>query len=363
MPLLIPTTNNEFTTMLSSSNNNSTTTLFLLCFYGDFHQWTTDGQMDKVLEILDKKFMSKGISIMKINAEKLDEVADKYQIEVVPTFILTNKNGIVMDKIVGVEPAKVTEMVEKHIKLVTTTTTTATPTTMDSETKKRLFQRIDSLVSSSFVFLFMKGTPQNAKCKFSKRILEIFTLAGITNFGSFDVLSDETIRQGLKEYSQFPTFPQVFAGGKLVGGVDICDELLSEGQLKDVLTPPPPPAVSNIVIPSSSEVVKRNKLETRLTSLITQAPVMLFMKGTPSNPVCGFSMKTVQLLQDAKIEFGSFNILEDDTVREGLKTFSNWPTYPQLYAGGKLIGGFDIVKELAEEGELRSTLGLEGGNL
>lgn len=76
------------------------------------------------------------------------------------------------------------------------------------------------------------------------------------------------------------------------------------------------------------------------------------MKGLPSAPKCGFSRQIVELLDESGVPYDSFNILEDDDVRQGLKEFSNWPTYPQLYVKGELIGGLDICKELAEDGEL-----------
>jgi Grx4 family monothiol glutaredoxin len=85
------------------------------------------------------------------------------------------------------------------------------------------------------------------------------------------------------------------------------------------------------------------ELHTRLTTLVKAAPVMLFMKGTPSAPECGFSRTLVGLLRQHQIKYGFFNILADDEVRQGLKTFADWPTFPQLWAGGELIGGLDIV--------------------
>ena len=83
---------------------------------------------------------------------------------------------------------------------------------------------------------------------------------------------------------------------------------------------------------------------------------MLFMKGDPEEPRCGFSRKIVELLQTAKVKFDTFDILSDEDVRQGLKKFSNFPTFPQLYADGKLVGGLDIVKEMHEDGELLEAL-------
>lgn len=104
-------------------------------------------------------------------------------------------------------------------------------------------------------------------------------------------------------------------------------------------------------------------LDERLRTLTHLAPVMLFMKGTADEPRCGFSRKAVALLRDEKVTFSTFDILGDEEVRQGLKTFSNWPTYPQLYADGKLLGGLDIMKELQEEGELASSLPASAGAL
>jgi Grx4 family monothiol glutaredoxin len=70
---------------------------------------------------------------------------------------------------------------------------------------------------------------------------------------------------------------------------------------------------------------------------------MLFMKGTPSAPQCGFSRQTVSLLREKGVRYGFFNILADDEVRQGLKEYSEWPTFPQVYVGGELVGGLDIV--------------------
>lgn len=100
----------------------------------------------------------------------------------------------------------------------------------------------------------------------------------------------------------------------------------------------------------------KESLKERLKKLINQAPCMLFMKGNPANPRCGFSRTIVSLLDNYNTDYKTFDILQDNDVREGLKTFSNWPTYPQLYLTGELIGGLDIVKQMDESGELESML-------
>lgn len=87
----------------------------------------------------------------------------------------------------------------------------------------------------------------------------------------------------------------------------------------------------------------------RLKKLTSAASVMLFMKGSPSSPQCGFSRQLVAILREHQVRFGFFDILKDDTVRQGLKTFSDWPTFPQLYINGEFQGGLDIIKESLED--------------
>jgi monothiol glutaredoxin len=94
----------------------------------------------------------------------------------------------------------------------------------------------------------------------------------------------------------------------------------------------------------------------RLESLIKSHKVLLFMKGTKQFPACGFSNTVVQILGKEGVAFETFNILADPEVRQGLKEYSSWPTFPQLYVGGKFVGGCDIVTELHQTGELRKEL-------
>lgn len=87
------------------------------------------------------------------------------------------------------------------------------------------------------------------------------------------------------------------------------------------------------------------------------APVMLFMKGSPAAPRCGFSRQITEILSENNVPYASFDILTNESVREALKKYSDWPTYPQLYVSGELIGGLDILKEIASSGNLASQLG------
>jgi monothiol glutaredoxin len=97
-------------------------------------------------------------------------------------------------------------------------------------------------------------------------------------------------------------------------------------------------------------------IEAALKQQITDNAVLLFMKGTPDFPQCGFSSQVAGALKETEVPFSYINILENPEAREKLKEMSNWPTYPQLYVGGELLGGCDIIIDMYNEGELKPAL-------
>lgn len=101
-------------------------------------------------------------------------------------------------------------------------------------------------------------------------------------------------------------------------------------------------------------------IDSFIKSEIDSANIVLFMKGTPVFPQCGFSGQVVQILSHIGAPFKGVNVLEDDALREGIKGFSNWPTIPQLYVNGMFVGGCDIIREMFEEGELRPFFAEQG---
>ena len=102
------------------------------------------------------------------------------------------------------------------------------------------------------------------------------------------------------------------------------------------------------------------ELNQKIKDMINKDDVVLFMKGTPDFPMCGFSAATVQVLKNLGINFSSINVLDSNEMREGIKIFSDWPTIPQLYVKKEFIGGCDIVKEMYESGELLELLNSRG---
>ena len=94
----------------------------------------------------------------------------------------------------------------------------------------------------------------------------------------------------------------------------------------------------------------------RIKSQVESNPVLLYMKGTPDFPQCGFSGRAVQILEQCGVEFAYVNIFEDTEIRETLKVYSKWPTFPQLFVNGELVGGSDIMLELFQSGDLQNLL-------
>jgi len=98
----------------------------------------------------------------------------------------------------------------------------------------------------------------------------------------------------------------------------------------------------------------------RIKKDITANDVVLYMKGTRSMPMCGFSAAVVQILKELDVRYKDINVLEDDTIRQGIKEFASWPTIPQLYVKGEFVGGCDVIRDLYAKGELQALLSEKG---
>eukprot|EP01135_Chromosphaera_perkinsii_P012421 Nk52_evm32s2657 gene=Nk52_evmTU32s2657 len=279
-------------------------------------------QMNDVMEELSRKHDN--VQFMKIEAEEFEDLSEKYEISAVPTFIFI-KNNKAIERLNGANaPA-----------LSTTVARLAEGTAnkiFNASAKEDINVRLEKLINKASCVLFMKGSPDEPKCGFSKQIVAILREHN-SDFDTFDILKDQEVRQGLKKFSDWPTYPQLYVKGELMGGLDIVKEMVANGEFDEM-------------------VPKKMSMDERLKMLINQAPCVLFMKGSPDEPKCGFSKQIVQILKSAGIKFSHFDILEDQDVRAALKKYSDWPTYPQLYMKGELMGGLDIVKEMQASGEL-----------
>lgn len=311
------------------------------------------GPCDALLQALAPAAVD--VDFGRVHAEESVALTKRYAVTAVPTFVLIDSQGQVVERVEGSQDlSRVTRAVQSLMALPAKAASNVATTNSDSgslPSEGVLSQRLHALTRAHTVMLFIKGTPEAPRCGFSKQAVQMLQDEQI-DFGSFDILQDEDVRQGLKTFSNWPTYPQLYVRGELQGGLDIMKELAAEGSLKEQLglTVDEAPATNNTG--NNTHV----SLNDRLNQLIRQQPIMLFMKGSPEAPQCGFSRQIVEILKEHNVSFGTFDILQDEQVRQGLKALSDWPTYPQLYSNGTLIGGLDIVKELVEDGSLLETL-------
>ncbi|KAL2244464.1 monothiol glutaredoxin-S17 [Sesamum indicum] len=328
---------------------------------------------------------------LRVEAEEQPEISEAYSVSAVPFFVLF-KDGKAVDTLEGADPSSLANKVAKVAGSIGTKEPAApaslgmaagptvletvkelakengaspSPIQLPSGIGDELKKRLQQLVNSHPIMLFMKGNPESPKCGFSQKVVDILKKEKV-KFGSFDILTDNEVREGLKKFANWPTFPQLYCKGELLGGCDIAIAMHESGELREIFRDHGinvfDPNEGKLIEPDGGKggIVDASGLSTalndRLRNLINSSPVMLFMKGRPDEPRCGFSRKVVDILRQEKVTFESFDILTDDEVRQGLKVYSNWSSYPQLYIEGELIGGSDIVLEMQKSGELNKLL-------
>merc|ERR1712240_327925 len=240
------------------------------------------------------------VKFYQLQAENLAEISMKHEIVAVPTVLLF-RQGKAIDRVDGVNAAELTKKVKAHA-------ATKLPLGAAAAPKEDLETKLKRLINANKCMLFMKGHPNEPKCGFSRQTVAL--LSGIdAQYGTFDILTDDEVRQGLKTFSNWPTYPQLYIDGELIGGLDILKEMHENKELESVLP-------------------KKKDLNTTLKNLINRAPMMVFMKGDPETPKCGFSNQLMHILKETSVQFSTFDILSDEEVRAGLKKYSDWPTYP-----------------------------------
>lgn len=265
------------------------------------------------------------LRVYQVDAEKVPKSSEKYGIEAVPTCVIFS-NGKVQETVAGLNMPRVAKAVTQAI-------SNNKEEQEEVVSLKPLKERLKDLTTMGHCVAFIKGSPEAPRCKFTRALMEMFTKHNV-QFSYFDILADPEVREGLKEYANWPTYPQVWMEGELLGGLDIMKELEENNEL-------------------TTSLPCKLPLNARLKNIINSSPVMLFMKGDPGAPRCGFSKTTIGILTEyTDVKYSTFDILTDNEVRQGLKEYSNWPTYPQLYVKGELIGGLDIIREMHESGEL-----------
>eukprot|EP00924_Labyrinthula_sp_SR-Ha-C_P009238 augustus_masked-scaffold_2-processed-gene-17.50-mRNA-1 protein AED:0.01 eAED:0.01 QI:0/-1/0/1/-1/1/1/0/468 len=354
---------------LSSDELLKSYDIAVVYFWADIHDACIDGgPMDQLMRALSAKYGS-DIKFYKADAMNMQNFAQECGVEMVPNFTMFHQ-GKKVSSYEGTSAEEIVGFLDKGIQRYAMSSANQSKNLSAHEKAIKQLEeeeynyRLKSLINQAKVMVFMKGTPSEPKCKFSRELMEILSGENIS-FGSFNILEDQSVREKLKVYSNWKTYPQVYLNGQLLGGLDSVKEYMKQGPgalskklSEDVsITDAPIPKISR---PPPTPVA----LEDRLKQLINRGAVMLFMKGEPEAPQCGFSNKMVALLNENGIKFSSFDILSDEEVRQGLKKYSDWPTYPQLYVKGELVGGLDILQEMVNEEEsLKDQLGIGGVSL
>jgi Grx4 family monothiol glutaredoxin len=268
----------------STLTSASPSTLLVLSFHTP---WAAPcKQMRTILSTLASTYPVKNpptITFLSINAEELPDISESYDVTAVPFLVLV-RHGQTIETVSGSDASKVRDAIERQAGKVANTGKLGIPPALEA-------------------------TPR----------------------------SDEEPQQE-KTNEKPKENPQTTNGTPAAAPLSPTKDL--SAYLPTPSDPPTAPAMS-------STASTKEELHTRLSSLVKAAPVMLFMKGTPSQPQCGFSRQLVGILREHGVKYGFFNILADDEVRQGLKEFADWPTFPQLWLGGELAGGLDIVSLLS----------------
>ncbi|CAF4821751.1 unnamed protein product [Pieris macdunnoughi] len=209
-------------------------------------------------------------------------------------------------------------------------------------------EKFNTLIGSSSLTVVHFSAEWAEQCKQVTDVLkELLKLPEILSSGSqFGVCDAENLSEVSLKF-KVDSVPTVilFRNSKQIDRVDGVDVAQISSKVK-----------THSIGKAISEEIPKQSLEDRLKTLINKHNVMIFMKGTRDAPRCGFSKTLIGILNGTGIQYETFDILMDEEVRQGLKVFSDWPTYPQVYVKGELIGGLDIIKELQGNGELEATL-------
>ncbi|MBA0695394.1 hypothetical protein Goari_002021, partial [Gossypium aridum] len=263
-------------------------------------------QMDQVFSHLSTDFPNS--HFLRVEAEEQPEISEEYSVSAVPFFVFL-KDGQVVDKLEGADPSSLANKVAKVTGSINPGEAAAPaslgmaagPTVLESVQDlakangssqmgnqvqtgldDKIEKRLQQLIDSHPVMLFMKGNPEEPKCGFSRKVVDILKDEKV-KFGTFDILSDNEVREGLKKFSKWPTFPQLYCKGELLGGCDIAIAMHESGELKEVFRDHGVDIIGTeqgtggILEPTGLTA----NLNSRLQSLINSSPVMLFMKGKP----------------------------------------------------------------------------------
>jgi len=338
-----------------------TSTYRLLYFFASWH--ASHSQISAVFKTLPLLVKGKDVKFQTVDVDTNTTLTSTYSVTIVPTLIYLH-NDVVWTRIEEGNPALISRTLVSMtngspppVTISTSKPTNSLPPapnnsqTNDKATSGDLEVRMKTLTSKSKVFALIKGTSSSPKCGYTRELCELFDVNKIA-YTAYDILEDPELREFAKAHYGWPTYPMVFADGELVGGLDVVKEINEEGKLRDEL---------GLKDEDFGDVKTEENVRDRIDRIIGSGKVVVFMKGIPSEPKCGFSRKICELLTPALGDSGytTYNILEDQPLRSEIKAYKEWPTFPQVYVKGELVGGLDVVRDMIEDGEFEDVVNEE----
>jgi Grx4 family monothiol glutaredoxin len=201
--------------------------------------------------------------------------------------------------------------------------------------KAVVFEKISKLLNSYPVVIFIKGTPHDPFCKFSKSFINLIKETGI-RYKSFDIFRDESLRSYLRLYSGWKTYPQLYINGKIIGGVEILQSLVEKGEFMDIVP---------------FECKKEGSL-IFIENYLKENNLVVFGKGSLENKKCKSSTEAYDILTNHKFDFKIFDVLKDEMVRDLVKETYGYKFYPQVFVNGKLLGGLKFLREINKDNKI-----------
>jgi len=196
-------------------------------------------QMNEVVLELAKKYPQ--LLVLQVEAETQADISESFEVESVPAFVVL-KGHTLLGKISGADAPALTALIGKHIRTPSSVNPQSftdkpppVPSAEKIETQEELTQRLHKLMAQDKIVLFMKGSPDAPRCGFSRKIVALLRDQGVASFAHFDILTDDSVRSGLKELNNWPTYPQLIINGEFVGGLDVVQEMIDGGEFKEIV--------------------------------------------------------------------------------------------------------------------------------
>jgi Grx4 family monothiol glutaredoxin len=302
--------------------------MIVVLFFADWHD--ASKHLITIFESLSKMYEKKCVFAY-VNADNVETLTTKFDVNVVPTIILTTSTKETLCRIETDTPAAITEKIDEHSEIFQ----------INFENQKsKMFNKIEATLKTFPLMTFIKGTPQEPKCGFTEQLLEVLKNLKV-KFGYFDILSDENMRNWLRYYAKWITYPQVYVEGKLVGGLDVTKDLVKSGKFQEM--------IKHLNLNDDPDV--------KIDKILGSGPVVAFMKGTPSAPADEDSKQFVKILADVGVRYNCFDATTaDEKLLNTIKEKLGDTKYPFLVVDKKVLGDLKTLEELIAKKELTTKI-------